>query len=104
MNHRNVLVGAFVLYCAVHAWTELKKCNDLPWPPHFIAAGIVMAMLYLFGTLVDEGMSSLMAIGLVIAGIVQGWRGDCTHSGDCIGTSQPAQTSALETVPGQQLD
>lgn len=105
MNRRHIFLGAFVIFVGIHTYWELRNCHDLPWPPHFIGAGIALGLLDLF-SFVNEDLASVMAIGLVLASVVQkGFTGDCSHK--CTGTSAPTsyalipnagQTSGPQTI------
>jgi len=101
MHGKRLYWMAFIITIVMLSWADIKKCHDLPWPPRFVGAGITFIGLDLF-SIVNEELAGIMAIGIVIAVLVNaGFSPDtCNHSG---GTVQPASYESV--IPGQtQLD
>ena len=97
MNPRRLNMMAFLLACSAITYWHVKKCKELPWPPQFIATGIVFVLLDLFSAF-NEELSGITSIGFVIAIFVkQGWIADCSHKG-IGGTAQPQTASFINTT------
>lgn len=116
MRGRNLNLMAFILICAVIAYTDLKKCGRLPWPPRFIFAGLTFFIMTLI-SMVDDTLGGVTSIGFVIAIFVKeltpGSKGimqDCNPGGatgqpqtiDFLGENQPPSTASLSEYNSSQ--
>lgn len=105
MRGRNLNLLAFILITGLVAYTDMKKCHKLPWPPRFIFTALTFLMMELI-TLADESLGNVTSIGFVIAIFVKeltpGSKGimqDCDPS-NAAGQAQDAQFVGDFTGPG----
>ena len=87
MNIPHLYSIAFALVVAMIIYDEVRYCHDLPWPPRFIAAGMVFGLLDI-GSLLIPSLTGVMAIGLVLAIIL------CTIENELVQRGKIGQTSA----------
>lgn len=93
MNSKHLFMGAFLIAIASISWHEVKDCRQLPWPPRLIFAGLVFGLLDLF-SIVNEELAGVVAIGFVLATLVNGgWVKECEHEG----TGQPHTAAFITT-------
>lgn len=94
MNLKHAYLVAFVLASMVIAYEDVHQCHRLPWPPRFIAAGLVFSLLSLF-SIVNEELPAVIAVGIVLATLVnKGFINDCTPHTTAT-TAQPGQAQFL---------
>lgn len=100
MNARHLFVGAFVVTTGMIVYDEFRNCKELPWPPRFVGTALVFGLLDLFSGL-NEELPGVMAIGIVIAQVVQtlqhnkqGFSTNCQHAE---ATAQPVSYNSLDT-------
>lgn len=62
----NKFLIAFAVATGLIAWSEIKTCHDLPWPPRFVFTGLTFGLLDMF-SLIDEDLAGVIAVGFVLA-------------------------------------
>jgi len=88
MNTRALFVGCFAIVSGLIAFDEIRKCHELPWPPRFIATGIVFMMLDLLSTMAAS-LATAFAVGFVLAMLV------CTAAPTNQATGKPTCNMSL---------
>lgn len=99
-GNRRMFLYAWMAVAAIITYKSIKNCQKLPWPPQFIAAGVAFGLLDIFA-LFDESLADIMAVGLVIAFIInpkENIVANCNHDGAA--TAQPATWQTLQQQAG----
>lgn len=94
MSRRGYIIG-FVVVASMITYKDLKGCGQLPWPPRFVATGLVFSLLDIMGASETlSPLSAVMAVGFVIAMVISTLdkSGSFQLLGDC-GSFQTASTS-----------
>lgn len=93
-NTRKLFVVCFILTLSVITWGDLTKCKQLPWPPRFIATGLMFGILDMASGVLGE-IAPMVGVGIVIAALLS----DSFTSPDC-----NARLAASTVQPSEYQD
>lgn len=103
MNTKHFFLYGFLITIGMISYGDVRYCQQMPWPPRFIAAGLVFGILDLVSGLFSEEVMGLVALGIVLAAIVSGgFHSDCSRTG-AVTTAQAINFEPIQptTVPSQ---
>ena len=95
MNPRQLVIGGFVITVFMISWTEIRKCDRLPYPSRIVMTGLTFGLIDLLA-LVNAELGGVVAVGVVLAAIVNGgFVKTCNKPITCKTTAPPQCGSAI---------
>lgn len=99
MNKKHLYVGSFAVVLAIITYGDLRTCQELPWPPRFMATGLVFGILAALGDAIGD-LAPVVAVGLVLAALInRGFRQPDCNARLAAATVQPSSYQVVDYAP-----